>query len=67
MKAYLGDGVYIQEGAWGGQLLLTTEDGINVQNRVFMEKGEVLAMVKWVVESGLINAEDLPGGKNAQG
>jgi hypothetical protein len=36
MKAYLGDGVYADLNT-GGQLVLTTEDGTRVTNRIYLE------------------------------
>lgn len=35
MKEYLGDGVYIATD--GYNIVLTTENGINVQNTIYME------------------------------
>lgn len=34
-KEYLGDGAYIEYDGWG--FVLTTEDGIEVQNTVYLE------------------------------
>lgn len=35
-KEYLGDGVYIED--QGYHVVLTTEDGISVTNRIFMDR-----------------------------
>lgn len=36
-KEYVGDGVYINVGDFHGQIVLTTENGICVENRIFLE------------------------------
>ena len=47
-KEYLGDGVYAQRDLqWG--IWLTTEDGINVTNKIYLEP-EVYARLKQFVE-----------------
>ena len=35
-KVYLGDGAYAEEGSYRGQIVVTTENGISVQNRVVL-------------------------------
>jgi len=35
-KLYLGDGVYVE---YNGDVILTTEDGIRVTNRIVLEPG----------------------------
>jgi hypothetical protein len=37
IKVYLGDGCYARQGRFAGEIILTTEDGISVQNEIFME------------------------------
>ncbi len=46
MKVYLGDGAYVE---WDGfALVLTTEDGISVQNRIILEPEVYAALVAFV-------------------
>ena len=40
-KDYLGDGAYVQEGCYKGEVVLTTEDGISVQNTVVLGPTEL--------------------------
>ncbi len=47
-KAYLGDGVYLQEGSFRGELVLTTENGISVQNRVVLEDHVIGLIQAWI-------------------
>lgn len=46
-KDYLGDGVYIETDGYG--LILTTEDGISIQNTIYLEP-EVLSAINRYVE-----------------
>jgi hypothetical protein len=48
-KAYLGDGVYIH--AEYGGVMLTTEDGIQVTNSIFLEPEVYAALVEYVREN----------------
>ena len=36
-KQYLGDGVYCAPGSFDGEVVLTTEDGVSVQNAIILE------------------------------
>ena len=45
-KIYLGDGAYAARGAWKGEVIVTTEDGISVQNQIHFE----IDMVKKLLE-----------------
>jgi hypothetical protein len=45
-KSYIGDGVYIDFD--GYSLILTTEDGISVQNTVVLEPSVYSALVEYV-------------------
>ena len=49
-KAYLGDGAYVQIGSYYGEAVLTTEDGISVQNRVVLGPHEIDMLQKWLSE-----------------
>jgi hypothetical protein len=46
MKQYLGDGVYVSES--DGMIRLTTEDGINITNEIFLEEDVYWALRKFV-------------------
>jgi hypothetical protein len=45
-KTYLGDGVYVSRSEIG--LELTTEDGISVTNRIFLEPEVLGALLRYV-------------------
>jgi hypothetical protein len=45
-KKYLGDGVYAESDGYG--IVLTTEDGISVQNRIVLEPDVYSALVQYV-------------------
>lgn len=49
-KHYLGDGAYVQIGSYYGEVALTTEDGVSVQNRVVLGPGEMKRLQEWVTE-----------------
>lgn len=46
MKTYLGDGVYAEFDGYG--IVLTTEDGISVTNRIVLEFDVYEMLVKYV-------------------
>jgi len=43
-KIYLGDGAYAEEGNYRGEIVVTTEDGVSVQNRVVLGPGEMRSL-----------------------
>jgi len=45
-KSYLGDGVYVDIA--NGMLVLTTEDGIETANTIFLEKSVYDALKRYV-------------------
>ena len=49
-KRYLGDGVYAQIEDYG-VLILTTEDGVRVTNRIVLEPAVLLSLLKFVKAS----------------
>lgn len=51
-KVYLGDGVYIDICRFSNNIILTTEDGIDVLNIIYLEPEVYLALVKFVKENG---------------
>jgi hypothetical protein len=46
VKTYLGDGAYAE--VKGGELILTTEDGVSVHNRIVLGGREWSALVAFV-------------------
>ena len=60
-KCFLGDGVFA---AWGdaGNLILTTENGISVQNRIVLEPEVLLALAAYLKgrTALLVDAEPEP-------
>ena len=52
MKVYLGDAVYAED--LDCEILLTTEDGINITNKIYLEGAVILALIdflkskKWI-------------------
>jgi hypothetical protein len=54
MKVYLGDAVYAEEGLMGAGILLTTEDGIEVSNKIFLEPEVLIALIEFVKKVGII-------------
>jgi hypothetical protein len=51
-KTYLGDGAYAEYDGYG--IKLTTEDGISVQNTIYMEPSLITALINFVkrIENG---------------
>jgi len=47
-KRYLGDGVYIAPGSYLGEFILTTEDGISVQNSIVLDSAIVQGIARFV-------------------
>ena len=48
-KRYLGDGVYVQSTAFG-EVELTTENGMSVQNRIILDPFIVEELEKYFIE-----------------
>ena len=44
-KQYLGDGVYVEFDGWG--LTVTTENGVAIQNTVYLEPSVLEALVNY--------------------
>lgn len=51
MKTYLGDAVYAEMTEIG--VRLTTEDGINVTNEIFLEPGVVASLLEYLKQEGM--------------
>jgi hypothetical protein len=48
-KIHLGDGAYVQQGSFQGEVVLTTENGFGVQNRIVLADGEIKKLIEWLV------------------
>ncbi len=46
-KSYLGDGAYVDMGSYESEVVLTTEDGLSVTNRVVLGPTEVAVLLRW--------------------
>ena len=46
-KDYLGDGVYVDIDERMPGIVLTTEDGISIQNTIFLEPSVYVALLRW--------------------
>ena len=46
-KIYLGDGAYVQQVCYDGEVVLTTENGISEQNRVVLGINEWRSLIEW--------------------
>lgn len=62
-KAYIGDGVYADLD--GFAVVLTTEDGISVQNRIVLEPEIVESLLLWLERVATAAAEREEGGDSA--
>lgn len=58
-KAYLGDGAYVQQGSFHGEVVLTTEFGISEQNRVVLEEFAIANLLAWLCNYGGYSAGQL--------
>lgn len=52
-KTYLGDGVYVDFEA--GEIILTTENGILITNRIVMDPAVMIAFLKYLTSNPLLN------------
>jgi hypothetical protein len=60
-KTYLGDGAYVQLGSYASEVVLTTENGISVQNRVVLGATEIALLMHWLKQRGLFDmARSIP-------
>lgn len=51
-KTYLGDGVYAR--IENGTLVLTSENGVVVQNEIFLESFVLFAVINYSLQQGII-------------
>lgn len=52
LKDYLGDSVYADVGTIPGEVILTTENGVEATNTIIMEPSVVKALVRWLKRTG---------------
>lgn len=50
-KRYLSDGVYVASGAYVGEFILTTENGISETNRIAMDPTAVEGFARFVADT----------------
>ena len=48
-KRYLGDGVYVDFDGW--HIILTTENGVSIQNTIYMEPSVLKSFQDWCKEN----------------
>jgi len=58
-KEYLGDGVYAQYGFPGTDVLLTTEDGISISNRIYVSQVEIQAFIRYCLRHDHVHKDFL--------
>lgn len=58
-KVYLGDGAYAQLGQFHGEIVITTENGIEVQNRVVLGPSETAVLIYWLIKQKLLDPKKL--------
>jgi len=46
-KDYLGDSVYVQQGSYVGELILTTENGFGPTNTIVIGPGELESLLRF--------------------
>ncbi len=51
-KCYLGDGAYVQVGSWNGEVIITTENGEQITNRVHLDEQCTLNLLTWLKDHG---------------
>jgi len=49
-KEYLGDSVYIEQGSFQGEVILTTDNGLGPSNTIVMDPNVVEAFLKYIGE-----------------
>lgn len=52
-KEYLGDSIYIQEGSYKGEFILTTENGGAPSNTIVFGESELCALLDYVKRAGV--------------
>lgn len=57
-KSYLGDGAYVQLGSYLGEVVVTTENGISVQNTVVLGVREIRALIRYLKRHDFLEIEE---------
>jgi len=60
-KDYLGNGVYVDVGSYPGDVILTTEDGVDVQNTIYLDPSILAALDRWRARIRIAAAQREPG------
>lgn len=50
-KLYIGDGIYIQQGSYLGEFILTTENSIEVTNTIILENQMIESIVAYTKQA----------------
>lgn len=55
-KIYLGDSVYVEDGSYKGEIILTTNNGYDddPRNKITLGLNEVQALIEYLDERGFI-------------
>ena len=53
-KQYLGDSVYIEQGAELDHVKLTTDNGLGPTNVIYLDLDVIIAMVRYLKDNGVI-------------
>ena len=50
-KTHIGDGAYVSEGSWQGEIIVYCSDGIKDYNQISIEMSALKALLKFVKET----------------
>lgn len=51
-KSYLGDGAYVQVGAFAGEVVITAEAGRDVRQQIHLDEQGTLKLIEWLQQHG---------------
>jgi hypothetical protein len=57
LKAYLGDGAYVETGSYFGEIVLTTSDGIRTTNAVVLGPDECSLLIEFIKNERAANLD----------
>ena len=58
MKEYIGDGVYVEYIDYRGMTILTTEDGISIQNKIYLEPRVMESLIGFLIRHKIIDPKE---------
>ena len=47
---YIGDGVYIKQGSWQGEVIIYTSNGITEENHIYLGPQEIEALKRFCAQ-----------------